>query len=63
MVVSVWLTPMAKFMLIGCIIALAAIRDMEIHQMDVKTAFINGVFEKEIYMELLEILFVSNSQC
>jgi hypothetical protein len=40
-----------KFVLICCILALAAIKGMEIHQMDVKTAFLNGDLEKEIYME------------
>jgi hypothetical protein len=36
---------------IRCILALAAIEDMEIHQMDVKIAFLNGDLEEEIYME------------
>jgi hypothetical protein len=36
---------------IRCILALATIEDMEIHQMDVKTAFLNGDLEEEIYME------------
>jgi hypothetical protein len=40
-----------KFMSIHCILALAAIEDMEIYQMDVKTAFLNGYLEEEIYME------------
>ncbi len=43
--------PMAEYVLICCIFALATIGDMEIHQMDVKIAFINGDLEKEIYME------------
>jgi hypothetical protein len=43
--------PVAKFVSIRCILALAAIEDMEIHQMDVKTAFLNGDLEEEIYME------------
>jgi hypothetical protein len=34
--------PVAKFVSIRCILALAAIEDMEIHQMDVETAFLNG---------------------
>jgi hypothetical protein len=41
----------AKFVSISCILALAAIENMEIHQIDVKTIFINGDLEKEIYME------------
>jgi hypothetical protein len=43
--------PVAKFTSIRCILALAALEDMEIHQMDVKTAFFNGELEEEIYME------------
>jgi hypothetical protein len=37
--------------LVRCILALAAIEDMDIHQMDLKIAFLNGDIEKEIYME------------
>ncbi len=43
--------PITNFVSIRCILALAAIEDMEIHQMDVKTAFLNGDLEEEIYME------------
>ncbi len=43
--------PVAKFVSIRYILALVAIEDMEIHQMDVKTAFLNGDLEEEIYME------------
>jgi hypothetical protein len=43
--------PVVRFVLICCILALTAIEDMEIHQMDVKNTFLNGDFEKEIYME------------
>jgi hypothetical protein len=60
-----------KFTSIRCILAFATLEDMEIHQMDVKMAFLNGELEEEIDMEepqgfvhqVLEILFVSNSQC
>jgi hypothetical protein len=38
----------AKFMSIHCILAFVAIENMEIHQMNVKTAFFNGELEKEI---------------
>ncbi len=47
-------TPVAKFTSIHCILALAALEDMEIHQMDVKTTFLNGKLEEEIYMEQLQ---------
>ncbi|KAF3614518.1 putative plant intracellular Ras-group-related LRR protein 7-like [Capsicum annuum] len=33
------------------LIALAAVYDLQIHQMDVKTAFLNGDLKEEIYME------------
>jgi hypothetical protein len=44
-------THVAKFVSIHCIIALATIEDMEIHQMDIKTTFLNGDFKEEIYMD------------
>jgi hypothetical protein len=43
--------PVAKFTSIRCILALVALEDMEIHQMDVKTAILNGELKEEIYME------------
>jgi hypothetical protein len=45
------LAPVIKFTSIRCILALATLEDMEIHQMDVKTTFLNGKIEEEIYME------------
>ncbi|PHU01041.1 hypothetical protein BC332_30828 [Capsicum chinense] len=41
---------------IRMLIALATIYDLEIHQMDVETVFLNGELEKELYMEQLEEL-------
>jgi hypothetical protein len=43
--------PVVKFNTIRCILAIGATMDLEMHQMDVKTAFLNGDLEEEIYME------------
>jgi transposase InsO family protein len=43
--------PMARYTLIRTIIALAAKMKWKLHQMDVKTAFLNGVIEEEVYIE------------
>jgi hypothetical protein len=42
--------PVAKFTSIRLLLALAAQRDYEIHQMDVKTAFLHGDLDVDIYM-------------
>ena len=42
--------PVAKFTTIRCILAIGAAMDLEIHQMDVKTAFLNGDLDEDIYM-------------
>jgi len=44
-------SPVTRINSIRMIIAIAALRNLEIHQMDVKTAFLNGDLDEEIYME------------
>lgn len=44
-------SPVTRISSIRTLIAIAAIYNLEIHQMDVKTAFLNGNLEEEIYME------------
>jgi hypothetical protein len=43
--------PIARYTSIRTIIALAAKMKRKLHQMDVKTAFLNGVIEEEVYIE------------
>nr|GEU71132.1 zinc finger, CCHC-type [Tanacetum cinerariifolium] len=43
--------PVARITTIRLLLALAAIHNLVIHQMDVKTAFLNGDFDEEVYMK------------
>ena len=45
-------SPAARLTTIRVLLALAASHNLLIHQMDVKTAFLNGDLEEEIYMVL-----------
>jgi hypothetical protein len=44
-------SPVTKIIYIRLLIAIAAIYNLMIHQMDIKTAFLNGDLEEEIYMD------------
>ena len=44
-------SPVVKMSSIRAVLGLAAYLDLEIEQMDVKTAFLHGDLDKEIYME------------
>lgn len=43
-------SPVARYTSVRSLLALANAQDLEIHQMDVKTAFLNGSLDCEIYM-------------
>jgi hypothetical protein len=43
--------PTLKFDSLRLLLALATSMDLEVHQMDVKTAFLNGLIDKELYVE------------
>ena len=44
-------SPVTRITSIRMLIAFASLNNLEIHQMDVKTAFLNGDLEEEIYRE------------
>ena len=44
-------SPVVRFASVRLILAIVAGLDLELHQMDVKTSFLNGELEEEIYME------------
>ena len=46
--------PTVKYSAVRTILALAALEDMEIHSVDISNAYLNGVLEEEIYMQLPE---------
>ena len=43
--------PIARYTSIRSVLALAAVTKWKIHQMDVKTSFLNGVVEEEVYVD------------
>ena len=43
--------PIVKMTTLRCVLAPAAHMDMDLDQMDVKTAFLNGKLDEEIYMQ------------
>ena len=47
-------SPVTRITSIRLLIASAAIFYLKIHQMDVKTTFLNGDLDEEIYMDQLE---------
>jgi hypothetical protein len=44
-------SPVSRYTSIRTIIALATKMKWKLHQMDMKTAFLNGVIEEEVYIE------------
>jgi hypothetical protein len=46
--------PVVKFTSIRILLAIVALLDLKLHQMDVVTAFLNGDLNEDIFMERLE---------
>ena len=44
-------SPVVRFTSIRLILAIVTSMDLELHKIDVKTAFLNGELDEEIYME------------
>ena len=53
---------MTRISSIRMLIAIATIHNLEIHQMDVKTTFLNGDLDEEIYMEQPEGFIVPGQE-
>jgi transposase InsO family protein len=55
-------SPVVRFDSLRCLLALAAHYDWEVHHMDVKTAYLNGILDKDIYMEQPEGFVVAGKE-
>lgn len=54
--------PVARMTTVRVLLALAALRNWDLHQMDVKNAFLNGDLKEEVYMEPPQGLEVQSGQ-
>ena len=52
-------SPMTRINSIRMVPVIAELRNLEVHQMDVKTVFLNGDLDEEIYMKQPDGFFCS----
>ena len=43
--------PVSKYSTLRALMAVAAVKGLEVHQLDIKTAFLNGILQEEVYVE------------
>eukprot|EP00253_Pinus_taeda_P036516 PITA_36516 len=55
--------PVTRYTFIRTIISIASIMGWKLHQMDVKTAFLNGVIEEEVYIKKPQGFEVHGKKC
>ena len=55
-------SPMARYTSIRSIIAITSAMGWKLYQIDVKTSFLNGIIEKEVYIEQLESFVVHGKE-
>jgi Reverse transcriptase (RNA-dependent DNA polymerase)/Integrase core domain len=55
-------SPVARLDSVRLLLALATLRDWEVHQIDVKSAFLNGELDEEIYMQQPEGFAVAGQE-
>ena len=55
-------SPMTRITSIRVILAIVALRNLQVYQIDVKIAFLNGNLEEEIYMEQPESFFCPSAR-
>jgi hypothetical protein len=55
-------SPIARLTTIRVLLSLAASHDLLIHQIDIKTTFLNGELEEEIYMTQLDGFVVKGQE-
>ena len=55
-------SPVTRITSIRMLVAIVALHNLEIHQMDVKTAFLNGELNEEIYMEQPKVFIVPGQE-
>ena len=58
----IFFSPVAKFTSIKVLLSLAATFDLEVEKMDVKTTFLHGDLNEEIYMKQLEGFIVKGKK-